>query len=178
MSPPAWSVRPAGAADAAALALIGGATFLETFAEVHTGPEIVAHCAAQHSVAAYLRLLADATDAWLAETAGTGAPLGYAVLAPPDLPGAGAGDLELKRIYTLSRLHGSGAGAALLAAALARARARGAARLLLGVYSGNPRGIAFYQKSGFARIGEHRFMVGETGYEDWIMARDLTVEPG
>ena len=173
MTGPAWSIRSAGPADAGSLALIGAATFLETFAEVHTAAEIVAHCAMEHSLAAYLRLLDAETDAWLAETSATGAPLGYAILAPPDLPGARPGDLELKRIYTLSRLHGSGAGPALLAATLARAQERGAARLLLGVYSGNARAIAFYGKAGFARIAAHRFLVGGTGYEDWVLAREL-----
>lgn len=57
-----WSIRLAGAADAKALALIGAATFLETFAEVHTGAEIVAHCEAEHSVSAYERLLGPDTD--------------------------------------------------------------------------------------------------------------------
>jgi diamine N-acetyltransferase len=173
----AWTIRRANQADAGVLALIGAATFLETFAEVHTGDEIVAHCAAEHSPAAYMRLLGADADAWVAQTSLTGAPLGYAILGRPDLPGSRPGDLELKRIYTLSRLHGTGAGAALMAAVLAQAAARGAERLLLGVYSGNPRAIALYRKAGFERVGEHRFIVGETGYEDWILARRIS-RPG
>ena len=168
-----WTIRRAGSADAGALALIGAATFLETFADMHTGAEIVAHCAAEHSPAAYERLLGADTDAWIVETVPTGAPLGYAILGKPELPGSRPGDLELKRIYTLSRLHGTGAGASLMAAALAQTAARGAERLLLGVYSGNARAIAFYRKAGFERVGEHRFIVGETGYEDWILARQI-----
>jgi ribosomal protein S18 acetylase RimI-like enzyme len=168
-----WSIRQAGLADVKTLALIGSATFLETFADVHTGAEIVAHCEAEHSIPAYERLLGPETDVWLAETAVTAAPAGYAVLAQPDLPGHRPGDLELRRIYTLSRLHGTGAGAALMERAVARAQERGAARLLLGVYSGNARAIAFYRKVGFDRIGEHRFFVSQTGYEDWILAREF-----
>ena len=52
-----WSIRQAEAADADALALVGAATFLETFASVHTGAEIVAHCREEHSAAAYARML-------------------------------------------------------------------------------------------------------------------------
>ena len=48
--------------------------------------------------------------AWLAVTAVGGAPVGYAMLTPPELPveTMEAGDVELKRIYALSRFHGSG----------------------------------------------------------------------
>ena len=49
---PTWAIREAGEADAAALALIGAATFLETFAGILDGEAIVGHCAAQHQEAA------------------------------------------------------------------------------------------------------------------------------
>ena len=82
-------------------------------------------------------------------------------------------DLELKRIYLLSRFHGAGAGRALMEAAIVEARLRGARRLLLGVYAGNGRAIAFYLKQGFSRISERRFQVGRNAYEDIIFALDL-----
>ena len=166
-----WSIREAGIADVKALALVGAATFLETFAEVHTAGEITAHCEAEHDTSTYEAFFQTGSDVWLIETVTTGAPVGYAVLTEPDLPSQQLGDLELKRIYTLSRLHGSGAGLALLNASIARAEERGAHRLLLGVFSENPRAIAFYRKAGFERIGEHQFFVGETAYVDWILAR-------
>ena len=46
---PTWTIREAGEADAPALALIGAATFLETFAGILDGDAIVGHCAAQHN---------------------------------------------------------------------------------------------------------------------------------
>ncbi len=168
-----WTIRAAGAADAEALALIGAATFLETFAIVHTGAEILAHCRSEHSAAAYSRLIGPECDAWILETAATAAPLGYAMLTTADLPGQSAGDLELKRIYVLSRFHGDGAGAELMRRVVTRARERGAERLLLSVYSGNERALAFYRKQGFAKIGDHRFFVGETGYLDFVLALQL-----
>jgi ribosomal protein S18 acetylase RimI-like enzyme len=168
-----WTIRTATAADADALALVGAATFLETFAPVHTGAEIVDHCRDEHSPDAYRRLIGPESDAWIVEAAPTAAPLGYALLTPADLQGAAPGDLELKRIYVLSRLHGGGAGAALMRRAVDRAVERGARRLLLGVYCENDRALAFYRKQGFEQIGEHRFFVGETGYLDYVLARPL-----
>jgi ribosomal protein S18 acetylase RimI-like enzyme len=168
-----WSIRSASPRDADALALVGAATFLETFAPVHTGDEIVAHCRNEHSAAFYARLLGPECDGWILETAATQAPVGYAVLTPADLPGQAAGDLELKRIYVLSRYHGSGAGPELMRRVVERARERGAARLLLSVFSENLRAIAFYEKQGYRKIGEHRFFVGETGYLDLVLALPL-----
>jgi len=168
-----WTIRRATPADADLLALVGAATFLETFAPVHTGAEIVDHCLAEHSAEAYRHLIVPESDAWIMETAPTAAPVGYALLTSADLPGAAAGDLELKRIYVLSLLHGSGAGAELMRLAVARARERGAKRLLLSVYSENDRALAFYRKQGFEKIGDHRFFVGETGYLDYVLAAPL-----
>lgn len=168
-----WVIRPAGLDDVDLLAIVGAATFLETFADVHTGAEIVAHCREEHSAAAYEGLLAKGADAWLIETRATAAPIGYAVLTPADLPGMQPGDLELKRIYMLAPLHGSGAAAALIREVTARAKARGATRLLLDVYSKNDRAIAFYRKYGFEKIADNRFFVGETGYDDWVLAAPL-----
>lgn len=86
---------------------------------------------------------------------------------------AQSGDVELKRIYLLSRFHGTGLGAALMAAAVAEARTRGAPRLLLGVYANNARAIAFYRKQGFVPIGTRQYAVGAELYDDIVLARPL-----
>ncbi len=46
--PKAARVRLATPADAAALSLVGSATFLETFAGLHSGADILAHCERNH----------------------------------------------------------------------------------------------------------------------------------
>lgn len=168
---PGWRLREAGADDAAALALVGAATFLETFAGVLDRAAIVGHCARAHTADSYARYLERGARAWLAEVDHGGAPIGYALVATPDLPGAQDGDIELKRIYTLSRFHGDGVGAALMTAAVDAAQ--GFRRLLLGVYAQNARAIAFYTKSGFAQIGVRQFDVGGTLYDDVVLARPI-----
>ncbi|MGO1001486.1 GNAT family N-acetyltransferase [Lysobacter sp. CA196] len=169
-------VRRADADDAGALALVGAASFLETFAGILHGRDIVEHCRQQHTHAVYADWLIDPGAAlWLAETAEGAAPVGYALLTPPKLPlpDLGEGDLELKRIYLLSRFHGGGVGRELMQQAVAEARARGARRLLLGVYAGNAKALAFYARSGFEQVGERRFQVGGNSYGDAILALDL-----
>lgn len=166
-----WHLREAGAGDVAALALIGAATFLESFAGVIDGDAIIGHCARHHQADAYAALLNGGARAWLVEASEGGAPLGYALLGQPDLDAAQAGDVELKRIYSLSRFHGLGIGAALMDAVVTAAA--GYQRLLLGVYHGNSRALAFYKKQGFTQIGTRQFQVGPRLYDDYILARPL-----
>jgi GNAT superfamily N-acetyltransferase len=170
-----WSLRKAGPADADSLALIGSATFLETFAGLLAGDAIVAHCARAHAAGTYRHILEEGGTAWLAEAEPGGAPIGYALLAKADLPGMATdgSDLELKRIYALSRFHGSGLGAELMRSVIAEAEGRGAKRLLLGVFVGNKRARAFYARQGFSEIAERRFQVGEQFCEDVVLARSL-----
>lgn len=167
-----WQIRPAEAADAEALALVGAATFLESFAGIVEGAGIVAHCARQHAADTYRGYFAKGAKAWLAEVEPGAAPVGYALLCTPELELARPGDIELKRIYLLSRFHGSGIAAALMAAAIAAARDH--ARLLIGVKDDNHRAIAFYRKQGFKPIGTRRFDVGGHFYDDLVLARALT----
>ena len=170
-----WTVGEAFPTDSHELALIGAATFLETFAAILDGAAIVEHCRREHVASAYERFLSDGASAWLARVEPGGAPVGFALLAATDLPGSArdGSDIELKRIYLLSRFHGSGCGKALMDTAVERAEARGARRLLLGVYAGNTRARAFYRRQGFEQIADRRFRVGDREYDDVVLARTL-----
>ncbi len=167
-----WSLRPAQDSDAEALALVGAATFLESFAQRIDGPDIIAHCASAHSAQTYRGYLANGGKAWLAETRPWQAPVGYALVTAPDLPGMEDGDAELKRIYALAPWHGTGLGGALLDAAIAGSA--GHRRLLLGVYRHNERALAFYAKHGFVPIAERIFRVGSKDHDDLVLARPLS----
>jgi ribosomal protein S18 acetylase RimI-like enzyme len=171
-----WRLKRATAADAAALSLVASACFLETFAGLLEGPDIVAHCAKANHHDTF-RDWAEATDGRVvvAEIASGGAPIGYSVLTSPDFPAVDThpDDIELRRIYTLSRAHGTGLGPALMAQALLDARALGCKRVLLGVYAGNDRARAFYEKQGFEAVGTRQYKVGATLCDDVIYALTL-----
>jgi len=169
-----WRIREAGADDLAEIALIGAATILETYAGVVDCADMLAFCAQGHSAAAYAAYLADGSRIWLAEAVATGVPLGYVMLSKPDLEAAREGDVEVKRIYTLTRMQGSGLGTALMDCAVAAAA--GHARVLLGVKADNVRAIAFYGKHGFAAIGTRRFLTGQTWHHDLVLARILAAD--
>lgn len=168
-------VRSLGPGDASALALVGQATFLETYATVLPAADILAHCRHEHGEARYGGWLGKpGYDFWGAEIAGLGGLVGYVMLCPPDLPvSTGDGDLEIKRIYLLSRFQGGGVGARLMGVATEAARTAGAKRLWLGVYGENASAIAFYARQGFTQAGVRKFQVGANTYDDLVLARDL-----
>jgi ribosomal protein S18 acetylase RimI-like enzyme len=167
------ALRLCAAGDEEALALVGAATFLETFAGLLTGPDILAHCRVQHSSSQYAAWLADAQyRLCLAEL--KGAPVGFVVLSPPDLPVAVTqDDIELKRIYLLHRFQGGGLGRRLLEWSVTQARTLGRKRLLLGVKADNTAALAFYDRVGFVRIGERKFLVGNVWCDDYILSLAL-----
>jgi len=161
--------------DENSLALVGQATFLETFAGILRGEDIVAHCERAHAVELYRSWLIDSRYAlWLAECSPGSAPVGFMVVAPPDLPLPDtAEDLELKRIYLLGKFQGGGIGKQLVTTAIAHAADSGAKRLLLGVYAHNRSATAFYERMGFTKIGDRKFNVGGKDYDDNIMGMSL-----
>ena len=142
------TVRCATLADAAKLSLVGGASFLESFADDHPGDDLVNHVHDRHSAAAYQNWLSDpAYVLWIVEEA-LGAPIGYAMLGPGELPGAAKGDFEIKRIYVLRRWHGGGFGKQLFDQCHKTAREQGGKRLLLAVYTKNQTAQNFYTRQG------------------------------
>ena len=172
------AIRPAVPGDEHALGTVGAATFLDSYAEIIPGPDIVAHAHNAHSPAVYHGYLTH-TDpryaCWLAEYKATGAPIGYAVTTAVEAPTVGEpDDIELKRIYVLSRFHGTGTGRELMIACVQHARHMGAKRILLGTYDQNHRAVAFYRRAGFTQIGTRQFKVGTQLFDDIIMALDLT----
>lgn len=170
-----WRLRRATAADAPAVAMVAAASFLETFAGILPGEDIVAHCARNSAAAKFAGWADDpASVVTLAEHPQGHAPVGYTLLTTPDLPVAPvAHDIELRRIYALSVTRGSGLGHRLMAQAVADAKRLGARRMLLGVLGTNAPARAFYEREGFTLAGERRFNVGAGWYDDVIYARAL-----
>jgi len=179
------TLRRATATDAAALALVGAATFLEAFTWMLPGADIVAHCAKNHTPEAYAAYLAKKDTRITLAVTGVDVPVGYAMLTAPDLPSFDVlpTDIELKRIYLFSRfrstatpvegLPGVRTAQALMDAAIADARALGSTRLLLGTHEGNERAIGFYRRNGFREAGTRTFTVGTQVCCDLIFAKPL-----
>lgn len=170
------ALRRCSISDAAALSLVGSATFLEAFADLLDGESLLLHCQNQHGVATYEKYLAQPdTQAWLAIVQPGQGPVGYAMMTEPDLPLSDltVDDIELKRIYLFSRFRGSGAGKLLMEQSIAAAREAKKRRLLLGVNAENNRALAFYRKNGFVQVGVRTFQVGNRIHDDFVLGREL-----
>lgn len=179
MSEAPLALRRATTGDAEALALVGAATFLESFAGLLEPEDILAHCTREHAAERYARWLASPhARLWVAETPGQPAAVGYLVGDRADLPlpDIGPDDWEIKRVYLLSRFQGHGTGRALMQRGIEDARQLGARRVLLGVYSENLQAISFYRHLGFAVYGMRRFRVGSRERDDLVMG--ISLRPG
>lgn len=81
--------------------------------------------------------------------------------------------LEIERLYAHKQYFGKRVGHLLMQTCLAHARKKGVQTLWLGVWEKNTRAIAFYQKNGFEKFGEHTFMLGDDAQRDWLMKKEL-----
>ena len=148
---------------------------LDTYAELVDGADIVAHCENRHAVAVYAAWLADPlVVVWIAETARRNA-VGYLVLMPATLPNEAPhpDDLEVQRIYVLSRFHGEGVGHKLMSCAIAESARRGARAVVLGVLKQNTRALAFNRRQGFTGNGTRIFQVGRARFDDFVLGREV-----
>jgi GNAT superfamily N-acetyltransferase len=173
------TVRVAGAVDVPELAEVAAATFALACPPSMSQERIDAFIAEVLSRERFAAYVADA-DRLLLLAERDGIPLGYAMLVrgePQDADVRAALTLhptvELSKIYVLPEAHGTGAAAALMTASLEWAASVGAAGAWLGVNQQNERAQRFYAKSGFARVGTKRFLVGGVHEDDFVLERPL-----
>jgi ribosomal protein S18 acetylase RimI-like enzyme len=81
--------------------------------------------------------------------------------------------IELSKVYVLPGSHGRGVAEPLMQATLNAARGTGAAGIWLGVNQRNARAVRFYEKCGFAIVGEKTFHLGPELHHDFVMERSL-----
>ena len=176
-SPLRISLAKATPAVAAELAELSRRTFHDTFAADNRPADMAAYEAETFGPEQQLAELRDPNTTVLV-AAMQGQAVGYASLyADSDLgleegkdP---AGRLEIKRLYVLDDWQGTGLGAALMRAALALAEELGCAAVVLGVWEKNARALAFYQRFGFRKIGQHAFRLGQDVQTDLILRKGL-----
>lgn len=169
----ATDIRRAGHEDAAMLALLGRLTFAETFGHLfrdHTS-DLSAYLDATFDVAKIAAsVLKPENTYWLAIRRGL--PIGYAKLKQPSPPpGQVLPDAaQVQKIYLLHAFRGAGTGGDLLAPVMEAVAAR-SALVWLDVLRENEPAIRFYQRHGFAAIGEDTYTIGAQRFLFQLMAR-------
>ena len=81
--------------------------------------------------------------------------------------------LEIERIYIWKAHQGRGLGRQLLNFCLDKAKEKQKAYLWLGVWEKNEAAIAFYEKCGMVKFGEHVFQLGDDAQVDFLMKFDV-----
>jgi ribosomal protein S18 acetylase RimI-like enzyme len=172
LSTSAIVVRRAAAADAAALARLGEATFMETFGHLYPPDDSAGYIARTYSEAACCEALADRRMAYWVAGADDEPPVGFALAGHCKLPVQGrepsAG--ELRQLYVLASHQGQRLGARLFEAALSWLDAR-YSPVYIGVWSNNFGAQRFYGRYGFVKVGEYGFPVGKTVDREYILKR-------
>jgi ribosomal protein S18 acetylase RimI-like enzyme len=164
--------RRADESDAGALAALFSETFTATFAHLYSPGDLAAFLAG-HTAEHWAEQLRDpAFSVRIAEDA-DGA-VGLAKVGPVKLPVEDSGPaLEVRQLYVLDRVRGSGVAAKLMDWVLEEASARQANNVYLSVYTDNIRAQRFYSRYGFVEVGPCVFMVGGQADEDIIMRRSI-----
>lgn len=170
----AITIRRAGPEDAAAAYGLAMRTWVDTWAHTYRPRDLGVYLAEKMSPQSVYEWLTDPQGAvWFAERGGT--PFGYVTAGPctlpvPDRP-ARAG--ELARLYVVREAHGGGGGKRLLDTALAWLDAR-FAPIYLSVWSENYGAQRLYERAGFRKAHEYKYMVGDQADDEWIMRRDAS----
>lgn len=160
--------------DAAALSHFGRKTFCDTFAHLYKPQDLSAYLNRVYTPAVILADMATSgTEFRIAEQ--DGRIIGFckigAVTVPVDpVP---PHSIELRQLYVDHSHHGSGVAATLMAWALDRAHARDCEAMYLSVYAENYRAQRFYERHGFRKVGEYKFMVGQQADDEFIMMLQL-----
>jgi ribosomal protein S18 acetylase RimI-like enzyme len=171
--PDAVSIRRATTYDTDAVVAIGAETYLDHFAALWSPAALRDYLAREFDRDAVERELAsDGCRYLLAERAG--GIVGFAKLRfprplPTDTTSAG---MELQKVYVRGAAVSSGAGARLLVEAMAQARELCCSVVWLHVLARNVRARRFYERHGFAVVGEQAFAT-DLGPEPMLVMRRL-----
>lgn len=174
MSTGAVDLRPATAADALCIGVLGMQVFLETYAPDGIRPDLAREVLQMLSPETTAAALARDDQRFIvAERAGH--LLGFAHWRPGAAHEGVQADrpAELFRLYVLQRFAGSGLGTRLLRAAEDAAAAAGADTMWLTAWAGNARARAFYPRRGYAEVGTTAYVIEGIAYENRIFVRTL-----
>ena len=168
----ALRIRACSPGDEASLALLGQATYIEAFTELHAWQDILEHCGRYHSRDFYRAQLQDRkTRIWMLESGAMGTPVGYLMLGPasPATAACGDDDMEIQRMYFLDRYRDSGADERLLAEALDHVQDGRCGQLWTIAYEKSDRQLEFFGRAGFSERGEHHARIGSNDYRDLVL---------
>lgn len=166
-------ILTAEAADASLLSVLGIITFYEAYFEQDDPAGLAAYLHESFSPQQMSADLADPNSIFFIAYRNNKA-VGYARLIRNSTLECIEGErpVELKRIYLVERVWGTGIGEKLLNHCITEAKRVGHDTLWLGCWQENRRGQRFYEKQGFNKVGTLEFPYGdEVGINDVLQLK-------
>ena len=168
-------IRIATKADAALIADLSRETFYHAFAPANTKADMNKF---MNEVFTSEKLMAefDLPDNIFLLAYNGNAIAGYVRMRDKTEPEISLGTsnvIEIARIYASTNAIGSGAGSALMNECISIAKNKKRDYLWLGVWEKNDKAIRFYERFGFKRFGDHKFVLGDDVQTDLLMAKKL-----
>lgn len=172
-------IRRATPGDAAAVAELAIATFVETFGPLYRPEDLAHYLETEQTAAKYAELIADPAVAVFLGAAADGTLVGFLTAGPCKLPvpdrETTAG--EIRQLYLRGSVQRGGLGTRLLVQSLDWLMAQGHAPLYVGVWSENYGAQRLYGRYGFTKIGEYDFPVGKHLDREFILKRTRSATP-
>lgn len=152
------TIRKAGIGDLRLISVLATACFYEAYFEQDDPHDLADYITESFSHERLSEELRSANSTFLIAFR-RGRAVGYAKLrdGEPHESIENKNAVELQRIYLIERAWGTGIGEILLDRCISEARSMGREILWLGVWEENKRGLSFYAKHGFTRVGTLTF---------------------
>lgn len=157
------TVRRATPEDANLLASLATVSFYEAYFEQDDSHDLSNYLVEHFSPSVVAADLDSSACVYLIAFRG-GKAVGYAKLRNGEVHESvtSRNAIELQRCYLIERVWRTGVGDVLLERCFAEAREMGKEVLWLGVWEENMRGLSFYRKHGFERVGTLTFPYGDS----------------
>jgi ribosomal protein S18 acetylase RimI-like enzyme len=168
-------IRTAGEADVRLLAILGTVTFYEAYFEQDDPADMANYLTESFRSEKVAAELSDPNSTYFIMLK-RGSAVGYAKLVRNSTTEGvtGADPIQLERIYLVERVWGTGLGEMLLDHCIDVARSEGCDSFWLDVWEENERGLNFYRKQGFTRVGTREFPYGKTVGINFVMEKRIS----
>ena len=168
------SIRPATIDDAVLISVLASTTFYEAYFEQDESANLAGYIHESFDIETVRAEIEDARSTFFLMFHRTKA-VGYARLIDDSTTDTVAEGrvIELKRIYILERVWGTGIGDKLLVHCIETARNRGFVAIWLGVWEENLRAQRFYAKYGFDQVGTVTFPYGDVDGTNLVIEKLL-----
>ena len=168
------TIRTCSLHDAERIVSLGIKTFRDTFDEFNSPEDMMLYLNSTFTKKRIQKEIAELGSVFFMAEIESNA-VGYARVRNSDVPEGLIGEraLEIERLYVDKKYLGKRVGYLLMSECLRYAKDQGFDTVWLGVWEHNARAIAFYNKWGFTRFGEHVFMLGTDPQTDHLMMRKI-----